>query len=74
MNLYTINYIKSSPHVYNFLRENSSWYKVLNRDPSSIKRIEELAKEKYKLRLTDRLEKISSNINLISSFMDVLKE
>lgn len=74
MNLYTINYIKSNPPVYNFLRENSSWYKVLNRDPQALKRIEELAKAKYKLRLTDRLEKLSNNMNLISSFMEMLKE
>ena len=73
-NLYTINYIKSNPPIYNFLRENSSWYKVLNRDSKALKRIEELAKEKYKLRLSDRLEKLSNNMNLISSFMDVLKE
>ena len=74
MDLYTINYIKSNPPIYSFLRENSSWYKVLNRNPKALKRIEELAKEKYKLRLSDRLEKLSNNMNLISSFMDVLKE
>lgn len=73
MDLYTINYVKNNPHIYNYLRENSTWYKVLNRNPSSIKILEEQAKEKYKLRLSDRLEKISNNINLISSFMDVLK-
>ncbi len=74
MNLYTINYIKNNPPVYNFLRENSSWYKVLNRNPQAIRKIEELAKEKYKLRLSDRLEKLSNNMNLISSFMEMLKE
>lgn len=73
MDLYTINYIKTTPHIYNYLRENSSWYKNLNRYPSTIKQIEELAKERYKLRLSDRLEKLSANIDLISSFMDVLK-
>ncbi len=73
MDLYTINYVKSNPHIYNYLRENSTWYKLLNRDPSTLKVLEERAKEKYKLRLSDRLEKISNNISLISSFMDVLK-
>ncbi len=74
MNLYTINYIKSNEHIYSFLREDSSWYKVLNRDPSALKKIEELAKERYKLRLSDRLEKLSGNINLISSFIEMLKD
>lgn len=73
MNLYTINYIKTNPHIYNYLREDSSWYKLLNRNEEVLKQLEELSKEKYKLRLSDRLEKISENINLITSFMDVLK-
>ena len=41
MNLYTINYIKSNPNLYRFLRDDSSWYKVLNRGEESIKMVEE---------------------------------
>lgn len=73
MNLYTINYIKSNPNVYRYLRENSYWYKYLNRDPSSIKLLEEEMKNKYKLTTKDRIEKLSHSIDLISTFMDVLK-
>lgn len=73
MNLYTINYIKSNPIIYNYLRENSYWYKYLNRSDIYLKEVEEEAKKIYKLRPIDRIEKISQSINLISSFIDVLK-
>ena len=73
MDLYTINYIKTNPVVYNYLRENSSWYKQLNRDGSALKHIEELAKKRYELTLEDKIAKLSKNINLISNFIDVLK-
>lgn len=73
MDLFTINYIKNNPIVYNYLRENSYLYKELNRNPLFLKKVEDMARERYKLRMSDRLEKISDNINLISSFMDVLK-
>ncbi len=73
MNLYTINYIKTHPLVYNYLRENSYWYKYLNRSETYLKEIEEQAKITYKVRPVDKIEKITQSINLISSFMDVLK-
>lgn len=73
MNLYTINYIKTHPIVYNYLRDNSSWYKYLNRSESYLSEIEEQAKSAYKLRPVDKIEKLTRSINLISSFIDVLK-
>ncbi len=73
MDLYTINYIKKNPIIYTYLRENSYWYKYLNRSPMYIKKVEEEAKKKYKLTTADKIEKISSNINLVSNILDVLK-
>ena len=73
MNLYTINYIKTNPLVYNYLRENSYWYKYLNRSETYLKEIEKQAKIAYKARPVDKIEKITRSINLISSFIDVLK-
>lgn len=73
MNLYTINYIKTNPNIYRYLRENSYWYKYLNRDSKIIKELEEEMKSKYKLTTKDRIEKLSNSINLIFTFMDVLK-
>ena len=63
MDLYTINYV----------REESSWYKYLNRDSSYLKVIEEEMQKKYKLTTQDRIAKISQGISLVSNILDVLK-
>lgn len=73
MNQYTINYIKSNPLIYNYLREDSSWYKELTRSPDVIPEIEEHAKRFFKQTKEDKIQKLSKNIELISMFMDVLK-
>lgn len=68
-----LEYIRSNQCIYNFLREESNYYKLLYRDKNNIKKIESLAKEKYKLRKIDKIERISKSIDLINSFVDVLK-
>ena len=73
MDLYTINYIKNNPLIYNYLRENSTWYKELNRGSDVLKIIEEEAKKFYKQTPEDKIEKLSRNIELITSFIDVIK-
>lgn len=73
MNLYTINYIKANPMLYRYLRENSYWYKYLNRDAVILKQLENEMKKAYKITTEDKINKLSRNIKLISSFMDVLK-
>lgn len=64
--------IKNNPYLYRYLRDNSSWYKALNRDPNSIKQMEIEMKKAYKLNLTDRIDNISGKIELIRSFMDIM--
>ncbi len=73
MNVIVIQMVKRDPNLYQYLRENSYWYKYLNRDEKNLKLMEEEMKKKYKLTPEDKLEKISNRIQLISSFMDVLK-
>lgn len=73
MDLFTINYIKNNPLVHEYLRANSSWYKKLNRNPKLIKDLEKEAKEYYKLTIADKLERFNQNIEMISTFLDVLK-
>lgn len=73
MDLFTINYIKTHPLIYNYLRENSYHYKTLMRDGRAIKSIEEEAKKFYKQTPIDKIQKLSDNINLISSLIDVIK-
>lgn len=72
MDIKLINYIKSNPLMYSYLRENSSWYKYLNRG-QYIKEFEEEAKKYYKVTPEEKIKKLSRNIDLIASFIDVLK-
>ncbi len=73
MQVATLLKIKSNPNLYRYLRENSYWYKYLNRSPLSLKEMEEEMKEKYRLRPTDRLENVSNTIKMIESFLEVMR-
>ena len=68
MDLYTIHYVKSNQLVYNYLREDSSWYNLLNRDSSNLKEVEEAAKKFYGMRVEDRIKRISDKIDTVSSY------
>ena len=72
MELETIYYIKNNPLIYNYLREDSSWYQRLNRGEDVIPTIESLAKKFYKQTPEDKIAKLSKNIELIKTFMDVI--
>lgn len=72
MDVFTINYIKNNPLIYDYLRENSTWYKELNRDGRVIKQVEEEAKKFYKQTPEDKLKKLSRNIEMFKTFMDVI--
>lgn len=65
--------INSDPNYVRFLRENSHWYKYLNRDSNYFKDFVLDMKDKYGLKPTDRLNKMLDNINMLQKFIDVLK-
>lgn len=65
--------IKNNLMYQKFLRENSIWYKYLNRNPLSFNDFISDMKDKYELKPSDRLNKVLNNISLIQSFLDVLK-
>ncbi len=65
--------IRENYYLYRYLREDSSWYKYLNRDPLIIKNMEAVAKKYYKLRGVDKLENVIDTINLVETFLEVLK-
>ena len=56
-----------------YLRENSYWYKYLNRDINYYKIFLDEMKEKYKLTPADKINKFAMNINTLKTFLDVLK-
>lgn len=73
MNLNLQYQINQDPKQKQFLREYSYWYKYLNRNEKYYKDFINDMKVKYKLTSTDRLNKMLDNINMISTFLEVLK-
>ena len=65
--------IKNNQNYVRYLRENSYWYKILNRSPESFKKFEEEVREKYGLRPTDRIEKALEAFSLIQNMISTLK-
>lgn len=71
---YDIQYrINNDINLKKFIRENSYWYKALNRDSDNFKYFVEDMKVKYKLTSADKLSKAVDNISMIQSFLEVLK-
>ena len=56
-----------------YLRTNSYWYKILNRNPFLIDDFIREVKEKYKLRTTDKINDIMDKIDMVSKFINVLR-
>lgn len=72
MNKELIYIIKNNEMINKFLKEESHNYKYLYRDNNYIKTIENLAKEKYKLTLSDKISNIGNTLTLINTFMSVI--
>ena len=69
----TLEVIRNNPIIYQYLRDNSSWYKELNRNSNVVDNILKEAKKCYKVRGIDKLERAIEQIDMITTFMDVLK-
>ena len=73
MTIETLIQIRNNPYIYNYLRENSSWYKALNRNIDNLKLMEKEIKDYYKLNLSDKLNDLSDKLVLINNIMDIMK-
>jgi len=65
--------IKNNPNYIRYLRENSYWYKILNRNPTAFKNFEDEAKEKLGLRPADRIGRALEAFSLIQNMISSLK-
>lgn len=65
--------IKNNPYYLSYLRKNSNWYKILNRNPEMFGQFEEEVKEKYKLRPSDRISQALDTITMIQNVMSSFK-
>ena len=66
--------LKEKPIYTKFIRENSEWYKILNRDPNMFDKMVEDMKDKYKLRVTDKIDNVVDSVDIISKFLKVTNE
>ena len=55
--------------MLDYLKQNSQYIKELNRNPEFYKEFKKIIKEKYKLRLTDKLSNVVNDIELVSSII-----
>jgi hypothetical protein len=53
--------------------ENSFWIKDLNRDANNFNKFGEYVKEKYRLRVSDKVSDAIDNVELFSTVLDALK-
>ena len=68
MKRYLLEQIKKEK-MLDYLKQNSFYIKDLNRDPNFYKEFKKIIKEKYKLRLTDKLSNAINDIELISNII-----
>ncbi len=73
MNLECIVKIKNDVMLQKYIRENSYWYKILNRNPAMIKYAMDEMKKQYKLTTADKINEISNKLDLVRTFMNAFK-
>lgn len=65
--------LKSDPNYIRYLRENSNWYKTLTRNPEHFREFEEEVKDRYHLRMSDRIGHTLEMIEMVQTLMSSLK-
>ena len=73
MNYETFLILNKNPYLKKYLRENSFYYKDLSRNHHFINKLNEIMKSSYKLNFSDRLEKVSKDIDILNTMMDIIK-
>lgn len=64
---------RENPKMFELLKQNSYYFKGLNRGVVDYKNFVSDMKVKYKERTSDKLESIMDNMELVSSVLNVLK-
>lgn len=59
--------------ILSFLEKNSHWYKFLNRDDNYFKQFENEMKTAYRLRPTDRINKVIDTFDMIQTILSSFK-
>ena len=73
MNREVLEKLKQDPKYLKYLRQNSLWYKTLNRDPTKYNEFFKAMKVKYKLRTIDKIDNFVDSVDLITKILDASK-
>ena len=73
MELRILYRLKQDPKMHGYLRENSEWYKLLNRNASNYDIYIKAMKKKYRLNVTDKISDTIDNIDMIASIINTVK-
>ncbi len=73
MKLDTLFAIRQDKNLYTYLKYHSHWYKVLKRNPLALKEMEQEMKKEYKLTTTDKISDLASKLQMVRTFLDVLR-
>jgi site-specific recombinase len=72
MNKILQSQIQSNLKMYEYLKQNSYYFKLLDQGRINYATFVRDMKEKYKERITDKIDDAMDKINLVSSVLDVL--
>ena len=70
MKIEVLNKLKEDKKYLSFLRENSNWYKELNRNSENLDLFIKKMKEKYKLRTIDKVDNIVNSVDIITKILN----
>jgi hypothetical protein len=70
MNYLVYKKIIETPYALKYLRENSYWYKKLNRNPELLDKMIDEMKEKYELKFSNKVEKIINTVDLVTKIFN----
>ena len=73
MDISTQQKIFANDMLHKYLRENSHWYKILNRHPELINDMIQEMKDKYKLNTGDKIERLGERLSMVESILKVLE-
>ena len=73
MNVILQKKLMEEPKMALLLQQNSYWIKNLNRSEDNYKQFVNAMKNKYNLRVTDKISEAIDQIELVSSILETLK-
>ena len=65
--------IKNNPRYIQYIRYNSNWYKILNRNPLMFSNFEEKVREENRIQLSDKITKALNTIEMFQNVFSTFK-